>query len=199
MRTCSKTQKYWIAHTFFTFDRNIGMLHLILIVLMRGNQLKKNFSNYSYTSSHNYSKWWQIIHSCFQFFSCPFYMAILCMERHVQMSWMYLKRSNRKLKWEHAVKLRNIGLLITSLILIITIGMLHLISIVLMRGIQLKKNFPNLSYPVLTTQNDDKLHIFDSNSLVILSIWPYYAWRDIYRWVECIWIGVIENWNENMQ
>ena len=203
MRTCSKTQKYWIAHNFFNFDRNIGMLHLILIVLMRGIQLKKNFSNLSYpvlTTSHNYSKWWQITHFCFQFFSYPFYMAILSMERHIQMSWMYLKRSNRKLKWEHAVKLRNIGLLITSLILIITIGMLHLILIVLMRGIQLKKNFSNLSYPVLTTtQNDDKLHIFDSNSLVILSIWPYYAWRDIYRWVECIWRGVIENWNENMQ
>ena len=84
MRTCSKTQKYWIAHNFFNFDCNIGMLHLI--------------------------------------------------------------------------------------------------SIVLMRGIQVKKNFSNLSYPVLTTiQNDEKLHIFDSNSLVILSIWAYYAWRDMYR------------------
>ena len=271
MRTCSKTQKYWIAHNFFNFDRNIGMLHLILIVLMRGIQLKKNFSNLSYPvlttshnnskwwqithfcfqffsypfymaivsmerhiqmswmylkrsnrklkwehavklrnigllitsliliitigmlhliliilmrsnltaeeffkfelpSSHNYSKWWQITHFCFQFFSYPFYMAIVSMERHIQMSWMYLKRSNRKLKWEHAVKLRNIGLLITSLILIITIGMLHLISIKLITGIQLKKNFSNLSYPILTTHNDDKLHIFVSNSLVILSI-----------------------------
>ena len=153
----------------------IGMLHIISIVLMRGIQLKKNFSNLSYPvliTSHNYSKWWQITHFWFQFFSYPFYMAILCMERHIQMSWMYLKRSNRKLKWEHAVKLRNIGLLITSLILIIRIGMLHLI-LILMRGFQLKKNFSNLSYPVLTTtQNDDKLYILDSNSLVILSIWP---------------------------
>ena len=101
----------------------IGMLHLISIVLMRGIQLKKNFSNLSYpvlTTSHNYSKWWQITHFCFQFFSHHFYMAILCMERHIQMSWMYLKRSNRKLKWEHAVKLRNIGLVITSLISIVT-------------------------------------------------------------------------------
>ena len=48
MRTCSKTQKYWIAHNFFNFDRNIAMLHLILIVLMRGMQLKKNFSNLRY-------------------------------------------------------------------------------------------------------------------------------------------------------
>ena len=49
--------------------------------------------------------------------------------------------------------------------------MLHLVSIVLMRGIQVKKNFSNLRYPVLTTtQNDEKLHIFDSNSLAILSI-----------------------------
>ena len=43
MRTCSKTQKYWIAHNFFNFDCNIGMLHLISIVLMRGIQVKKNF------------------------------------------------------------------------------------------------------------------------------------------------------------
>ena len=50
--------------------------------------------------------------------------------------------------------------------------MLHLVSILLMRGIQVKKYFSNLSYPVLTTtQNDEKLHIFDSNSLAILSIW----------------------------
>ena len=203
MRTCSKSQKYWIVHNFFNVDHNIGMLDLISIVLMRGIKLKKNFSNLIYpvlTTSHNYSKWWQITHFWFQFFSHHFYMAILCMERHMQMSWMYLKRSNRKLKWEHAVKLRNIGLLITSLILLITIYMLHLISIKLITGIQQKKNFSNLSYPVLTTtQNDEKLHIFDSNSLVIFSIWPYYAWRDIYRWVECIWRGVIENWNENMQ
>ena len=71
--------------------------------------------------------------------------------------------------------------------------MLHLISLVLMRGIQLYKNFWNLSYPLLTTtQNDEKLHIFNSNSSVILSIWVYYRWRDIYRWDECIWTGVIK-------
>ena len=39
MRTCSKTQKYWTAHNFFNFDRNIGMLHLVLIMLMRGIQV----------------------------------------------------------------------------------------------------------------------------------------------------------------
>ena len=56
------------------------------------------------------------------------------------------------------------------------IGMLHLKMIVLMRGIQLNKYFSNLSYPVLTTtQNNKKLHIFDSNSLVILSIWTYHT------------------------
>ena len=61
-------------------------------------------------------------------------------------------------------------------------------------------SFSNWSYPVLTTtQNDEKLHIFYSDSLVILSIWAHYAWRDMYRWGECIWTGVIENWNENMQ
>ena len=47
MRTCSKTQKYSIAHNFFNFDCNIGMLHLKSIVLMRGIQLNKNFSNLS--------------------------------------------------------------------------------------------------------------------------------------------------------
>ena len=73
------------------------------------------------------------------------------------------------------------------------IGMLHLVSIVLMRGIQLKKNFSNWSYPVLTTtQNDEKLHIFYFDSLVILSMWAHYAWRDMYRWGECIWTGVIQ-------
>ena len=59
MRTCSKTKKYWIAHNFFNFDRNIGMLFLILIVLMRGMQLKKNFSNLSYpvvTTTQNVDK-----------------------------------------------------------------------------------------------------------------------------------------------
>ena len=54
--------------------------------------------------------------------------------------------------------------------------MLHLKTIVLMRGIELNKNFSNFIYPVLTTtQNDKKLHIFDFNSLVIFSIWAYYT------------------------
>ena len=54
--------------------------------------------------------------------------------------------------------------------------MLHLKMIMLMRGIQLGKNFSDLTYPVLTTtQNDEKLHIFNSNSLVIISVWAYYT------------------------
>ena len=62
------------------------------------------------------------------------------------------------------------------------------------------KNFWNLTYPVLTTtQNDEKLHIFDSNSLVILSIWTYHTWRDMYRWDECNWTEIVETCNENMQ
>ena len=63
------------------------------------------------------------------------------------------------------------------------IGMLHLEMIILMRGIQLNKNFLNLSYPVLaTTQNDKKTaHFLDSNSLVILTIWTYHTSRDMYR------------------
>ena len=122
MRTCSKTQKYWIAHNFFNFDRNIGVLHLILIVLMKEIPVRKNFFKFELPSSHNYSKRWKTTHFWFQFFSHPFYMGILCMERHVQIRWMYLNRSHTKLEWEHAVKLRNIGLLITSLILIITLA-----------------------------------------------------------------------------
>ena len=48
--------------------------------------------------------------------------------------------------------------------------------------IQLNKNFLNLSYPVLTTtQNDKKLHIFYFNSLFILSKWTYHTSRDMYR------------------
>ena len=58
----------------------------------------------------------------------------------------------------------------------LNIGMLHLKMIILMRGIQLNKNFLHLSYPVLATiQNDEKLHIFDSNSVVILYIWVYHT------------------------
>ena len=43
MRTCNKTQKYFIAHNFFNFNCNIGMLHLKMIVLIRGIQLNKYF------------------------------------------------------------------------------------------------------------------------------------------------------------
>ena len=78
--------------------------------------------------------------------------------------------------------------------------MLHLKMIVLMREIQLNNNKWNLSYPVLTTtQNDEKLHSFDSNSLVILSIWKYHTWRELYRWDQCNWTEIIETCNDNMQ
>ena len=51
------------------------------------------------------------------------------------------------------------------------ICILHLIMNEFLREIQLNKNLWNLSYPVLTTtQSDEKFHIFDSNSLVILFI-----------------------------
>ena len=43
MGTCTINQKYWIAHNFFNFVHNIGMLHIISIILMRGIQLNKNF------------------------------------------------------------------------------------------------------------------------------------------------------------
>ena len=80
------------------------------------------------------------------------------------------------------------------------ISILHLIMTVLVIEIQLNKNLWNLSYPVLTTtQNDEKLHIFDSNSLVIVSIWTYHTWREMYRWDECNWTEIVETCNENMQ
>ena len=57
MRTCSKTHRnIGLAHNFFNFDRNIGMLHLILIVLMRGIQVKEEFFKFELPSSHNYLK-----------------------------------------------------------------------------------------------------------------------------------------------
>ena len=47
--------------------------------------------------------------------------------------------------------------------------MLHLKLIVLKRGIQLNKNFSHLTYPVLTTtQNDEKLHSLGSNCTFLL-------------------------------
>ena len=80
------------------------------------------------------------------------------------------------------------------------IGMLHLKIFALMRGIQLNKNLWNSSYPVLTTtQKDEKLHIFDSKSLVILSIWIYHTWKDMYRWHECNCTQIVDNCNENKQ
>ena len=109
-------------------------------------------------------------------------MGILYMKRWVQMRWMYLNRRFIKLEWEHAVKLRNIQLLITCLIFDRTIGMLHLKLIILKRGIQLNKNFSHLTYPALTiTQNDEKLHILDSNSLVIIF---YIGILYMKRWVQ---------------
>ena len=78
MRTCSKTQKYSIAHNFFSFDHNIGMLHVVSIVLMRGIQLKKNFSNWELPSSHNYSKWWEII--------CMLHLKILIFMSEIQLN-----------------------------------------------------------------------------------------------------------------
>ena len=97
---------------------NIGILHLILIVLMREIQLKKIFFKFELPSSHNYSKQSKITHIWFKFFSHPFHMGILCMERHVHVRWMYLNRSIRKLEWQHSVKLRNIALLITSFVIL---------------------------------------------------------------------------------
>ena len=45
-----------------------------------------------------------------------------------------------------------------------------------MRGIQLNDNFSNSTNPVLTTaQNDEKIHIFDSDSLVVFSKRVYYG------------------------
>ena len=176
-----KLQKYWITHNFFNFDHNIGMLHLKMIVLMRWIQLNKNFTNLSYpvlTTTQNEKK----LH-IFQFFSHPFYMGILYMMGHVLMRWMYLNRSHRKLEWEHVVKLQKYWITHNFFNFDHNIGMFHLNMIILMRGIQLNKNLLKLGNPVLTTtQNEKKLQIFDSISLVILSVWAYKTQRDMYWW-----------------
>ena len=96
-----------------------------------------------------------------------------------------------KLRWTdegwdegHAVKLQKYWFTHNFFNFDCNTGMLQLKMMVLMRGIQLNKNFSNLSNPVLTnTQNDKKLHILDSNSLVILSIWAYNTQRNMYWWV----------------
>ena len=111
----SKTQKYSIAHNFFNFDHNIGMLHLKSIVLKRGIHLNKNILHLTYpvlTTTQNDVKLHIVYSNSLVIISIWAY--------YIQMRWMYLNRSFRKLEWEHAVKLRNIQLLITSLILIIT-------------------------------------------------------------------------------
>ena len=151
-----KLQKYEITHNFFNFDRNIGMLHFKTIVLMRGIQLNKNFSNLSnpvLTATQNEKK---IAHFLFQFFGHPFYMGILYMKGHVLMRLMYLNRSHRKLEWEQAVKLQKYEITHNFFNFDHNIGMLHLKTIVLMRGIQQNKNSSNLSNPVLTTAQNDK-------------------------------------------
>ena len=56
MRTCSKTEKYWIAHNFFNFDCNIGMLHLIFDRVDERNSSKEEIFKFELPSSHNYSK-----------------------------------------------------------------------------------------------------------------------------------------------
>ena len=112
--------------------RNIGLLITSLILnvtwvccthfdhIDKSNPTEEEFFKFELPSSHNWWKCWKITHYWFQFFNYPFYMGILCMERHADMRWMYLNRSNRKLEWEISVKLRNIGFPTTSLILIIT-------------------------------------------------------------------------------
>ena len=75
--------------------------------------------------------------------------------------------------------------------------MLHLKMIILMRVIQLNKNFSNLSYSVLTTtQNEKKVHIFDSNSLAHAHIIHEGTFTNEVNVSEQ---ESIENWNENMQ
>ena len=54
MRTYSKTQKYSIAHNFFSFDCNIGMLHLIFDRIDERNPTEKEFFKLELPSSHNY-------------------------------------------------------------------------------------------------------------------------------------------------
>ena len=152
------------------------------MILIRAIQLKKNFSNLSYPVPTTFQNDEKLHIFWFHFFSHPFYMGILCKERHIQMRLMYLNRSNRKLKWENSVKLRNIGLLITSLILIVTWACFtHFDHID--KSNPTEEEFFKFELPSShNCPNDKKLHIFDTSSLVILSIWAYYARTDIYMW-----------------
>ena len=99
------------------------------------------------------------------------------------MRLMYLNRSNRKLEWEISVMNRVIEILelLTISYYLFLICILHLIfNCIDERNPTEERNFLNLNYPVLTTtQNNKILHISDFNSLVILSIWAYYARRDM--------------------
>ena len=83
-------------------------------------------------------------------------MGILHTKEYVLMRLMCLNRSHRKLEWEHAVKLWKYEITHNFFNIDHNIGMLHLKMILLMKGIQLNKNFSNLSNPVLTTTQNDK-------------------------------------------
>ena len=89
-------------------------------------------------------------------------MGILCKERHVDMWWLYPNRSNSELEWEHFSKTQKYWIAHNFFNSDHNMGILDLISIVLMsRSPTGEEFFSNLSYPILTTvQNDEKLHIF---------------------------------------
>ena len=63
MRTCSKTQKYWIAHNFFNFNHNIAMLHVKILILISGIELNNNFFKFELPSSHKelHILWWFVV------------------------------------------------------------------------------------------------------------------------------------------
>ena len=166
---------------------------------MRGIQLNKNLWNLSYpvlTTTQNDEKLHIFYSNTLVILSIWTYYTWRHMYRWDECNWTEIVETcneNKQQNWE---------IFDCSQLLYFdhNIGMLHRIMTVLLRGIQQNKNFWNMSYPVLTTtQNDEKLHIFDSNSLVILSIWTYYTWRHMYRWDECNWTEIVETCNENKQ
>ena len=54
MRTCSKTQKYWIAHNFFNFDHNNRHVAPHFDRIDERNPTEEEFFKFELPSSHNF-------------------------------------------------------------------------------------------------------------------------------------------------
>ena len=56
MRTCSITQKYWIAHNFFNFHHNNRHVAPHFDHINERDPTEEEFFKFELSSSHNYSK-----------------------------------------------------------------------------------------------------------------------------------------------